>query len=58
ELYGRHETREGEAADGVAILEFESYEAAVAWYDSPDYADARAHRFKGAEYRLVIAEGF
>lgn len=48
--YGPHEAREGAPSDGgVAVLEFDSYDAAREWYDSPAYADARAHRFKGAE---------
>ena len=56
--YGPHEAREGAPSDGgVAVLEFDSYDAAREWYDSPAYADARAHRFKGADYRLFIAEG-
>jgi uncharacterized protein (DUF1330 family) len=31
--------------------------AARAWYDSPAYEEARQHRFKGAEYRMLLVEG-
>ena len=44
-------------AEGAVIAEFESYEAALAWYRSPAYQEALQHRLKGAEYRVVIVEG-
>jgi uncharacterized protein (DUF1330 family) len=56
--YGPHEVIEGPAVEGVAILEFPSYAEAKAWYDSPAYVEAREYRFKGADYRAVIVEGF
>jgi uncharacterized protein (DUF1330 family) len=55
--YGRQEVLEGPDVEGVVIVEFPSIEAAKAWYDSPAYRAARAHRFRGAEYRAVIVEG-
>jgi uncharacterized protein (DUF1330 family) len=55
--YGRHEVLEGDATEGVVIAEFPSFDAAKAWYDSPAYKLARAHRFKGAVYRGILAEG-
>jgi uncharacterized protein (DUF1330 family) len=55
--YGRHEVLEGPDVEGVVILEFPSFEAAKAWYDSPAYRKAREHRFRGADYRAVIVEG-
>ena len=55
--YGRQEAVEGPAADGVVVIEFDSYDAARAWYDSDAYADARKHRFAGADYNLLIVEG-
>jgi len=55
--YGRQEVVEGPEVEGVVILEFPSFEAAKAWYDSPAYREVRQHRFRGADYRGVIVEG-
>ena len=55
-LYGRHEVIEGPDVEGVAILEFPTFEAAKAWYENPIYSDARKHRLKGGDYRAVIVE--
>ena len=55
--YGRHEVVEGSDVEGVVILEFPTFEAAKAWYDSPAYREVREHRFRGAAYRAVIVEG-
>lgn len=55
--YGPQEVVEGPEVEGVVILEFPSFEAAKAWYDSPAYREVREHRFRGAEYRGVIVEG-
>ncbi|MBK8630636.1 MAG: DUF1330 domain-containing protein [Sphingomonadales bacterium] len=54
--YGKHETLEGAPIDGAVIIEFPSIDAAKAWYDSPAYTEARAHRFQGADYRVFITE--
>jgi uncharacterized protein (DUF1330 family) len=56
-FYGRQEVLEGAAVEGVAILEFPTFDEAKTWYDSPAYRAAREHRFKGADYRVVIVEG-
>lgn len=56
-FYGAHETWEGAAAEGVVILAFPDREKAQAWYDSPAYAEARAHRFAAADYRVLIVDG-
>jgi uncharacterized protein (DUF1330 family) len=56
-VYGKHETLEGAPIDGAVIIEFPTLEAARAWYESPAYAAAREHRFKGADYRVFITEG-
>ncbi|MEX3842837.1 MULTISPECIES: DUF1330 domain-containing protein [Paraburkholderia] len=55
--YGPQQVLEGEAPEGVVIVEFPSTEAARAWYDSPAYQEAAQHRFKGARYRAVLVEG-
>ena len=56
-FYGRHEVLEGATVQGVIILEFPTFDEAKAWYDSPAYRAAPEHRFKGADYRVVIVEG-
>ncbi len=56
-FYGKHEVTEGAAADGVVILSFPSMAEAKAWYDSPEYTAARAHRYQAADYRVIFVEG-
>jgi uncharacterized protein (DUF1330 family) len=55
--HGRHEVLEGDPVEGIVIAEFPSFEAAKAWYESPAYQAIRHHRFKGAIYRGLIAQG-
>ncbi|MGY2161678.1 DUF1330 domain-containing protein [Pseudomonas tolaasii] len=47
---------EGAQAEGMVILEFPTPAAARAWYDSPAYQAAAAHRFKGATYSVALVE--
>ena len=56
-LHGRHEVLEGPAVEEIIILEFPTYDAAKAWYHSPEYQAASEHRFKAGDYRFIIAEG-
>ena len=56
-LYGKHEVLEGAEAQGVVILEFPTVTDAKAYYNSPAYREAREHRFKAADYRVLIVEG-
>jgi len=56
-VYGACETLEGAPVEGSVIVEFPDMAAAKAWYDSPAYVEARAHRFAGADYRVFITEG-
>jgi uncharacterized protein (DUF1330 family) len=56
-IYGNMETLEGEAPDGVVVLEFPTVEDAKAWYFSPGYQTAAEHRKKGANYRVILVEG-
>jgi uncharacterized protein (DUF1330 family) len=56
-LYGKYEVLEGAEVQGVVILEFPTVADAKAYYDSPAYREAREHRFKGADYRVLIVEG-
>jgi uncharacterized protein (DUF1330 family) len=56
-VYGKHETLEGAPIEGAVVLSFPTYEAALAWYNSPAYTTAREQRFKGADYRAFIVQG-
>ena len=47
--YGAMEALEGEAPDGVVLLQFPTVEDAKAWYLSPAYQAAVPHRQKGAD---------
>jgi uncharacterized protein (DUF1330 family) len=55
--YGPQQVLEGDAPEGVVIVEFPSTAAARAWYDGPAYQEVAQHRFKGARYRAVLVEG-
>ena len=54
---GQQETREGETGPRTVIIEFPSYEAAKACYDSAEYQAAKALRDGIAHGTLVIVEG-
>jgi len=55
---GLNETLEGEwHARRLVILEFENLERAKAWFNSPEYAPARAIRQKTARTNMVVVEG-
>lgn len=56
-FYGKHEVTEGADADGVVILSFPTMAEAKAWYESPAYTAARAHRYQAADYRVLFVEG-
>lgn len=56
-VYGPHEVLEGPEIEGVVVVSFATREEAKAWYDSPAYTAARQHRFKGADYRVVLVQG-
>ncbi len=56
-FYGPHQVTEGEAVEGVVLLEFADMAAARAWYDSPAYQAAKAQRETGADYRVIFVEG-
>ena len=55
--YTPFEQLEGPKIEGVAVIEFESFELAKTWYDSPAYRAIRHHRINGADYIGVIAQG-
>ena len=54
---GNLEILEGDPADGVVILEFPDMAAAHAWYDSPAYQEAKEHRLRGADHRVLLVQG-
>lgn len=54
---GEHQVREGEAHARHVVIEFESYEQALACYDSEEYAPALALRKQYAKTDLVIIKG-
>jgi uncharacterized protein (DUF1330 family) len=55
---GRVDVREGDwSPSRLVILEFPSVERARAWWDSPEYAPAKALRQSCADTQLVITEG-
>ena len=55
---GRCDVLEGEPdADRFVVLEFESYEQAQKWWDSPEYEVAKPHRRKSAASTLVLVDG-
>ena len=56
-FYGPVETLEGDKADGVVLISVPTMDAAKAWYNSPAYQEALPHRLKGADYRVILAEG-
>ena len=48
---------EGAPAGRLVILEFPNAAAAQAFYDGPDYAEARRIRERAAKSRVIIADG-
>jgi uncharacterized protein (DUF1330 family) len=55
---GRHEALEGEARARNVILEFESFDRAREYFNSPEYQAARQHRVGGSTGEFVLVEGF
>lgn len=55
--YNGTETLEGQECEGVVLMEFESMDAAKAWYNGPGYQEALPHRFRSADYRTVMFQG-
>jgi uncharacterized protein (DUF1330 family) len=56
-VYGALDTLEGDAPDGVIILEFPNADKARAWYNSDEYQDVIPLRDKAAPYRALLVEG-
>lgn len=56
-VYGKMETLEGDAADGMVVLQFPTIEDAKIWYYSKEYQTALKHRQQAAHYRVFMVEG-
>ena len=56
-VYGAVHGLEGQAPDGVVMLQFPTVNDAKAWYHSPAYQAALPNRLKAADYRTIIVEG-
>jgi uncharacterized protein (DUF1330 family) len=55
---GAVEQLEGDWQPGrVVVLEFPSLEQAKRWYDSEEYRDPKALRFKTAKAKMILVEG-
>ena len=54
---GRTETLEGEWADRIVVLEFDSLGAARAWYHSEDYQACVPIRHRTSRARMIAVEG-
>lgn len=54
---GRHDDPEGPSGDRHVVIEFESYEIALACYRSPEYQAAARIRAPAARVRFAIVEG-
>lgn len=55
---GHFECREGDSRERNVVIEFPTYEAAKACYDSPEYQAAKALRDPVSRGDLVIVEGY
>lgn len=55
---GAFATREGTSRPRNVVIEFDSYEKAVACYDSPEYALALEKRKGAALADIIIIEGY
>jgi len=55
---GKTEVVEGKSRSRIVVLEFPSYETALACYRSPEYAKAIALRQANADADLIVIEGY
>ncbi len=55
---GQHQAVEGEARSRNVVIEFPSYDAALACYDDPAYQKAKAIREQASDSDLIIIEGY
>jgi uncharacterized protein (DUF1330 family) len=55
---GAFEVKEGKARKRQVVLEFPTYQAALDCYRSPEYQTAVAKRRGGADFDLLVVEGY
>ena len=55
---GQSQTVSGTARARNVVLEFPSYEAALACWNSPEYQEARAKQRGGVDMDVVVGEGY
>ena len=55
---GRRDVMEGSARDRIVVLEFPSFEVALACYRSPEYQAAKKLRDGEAEADVIVTEGY
>jgi len=54
---GRHDDPEGATGTKHVVIEFETYEQALACYNSPEYQEALKIRLKASKAHFAIVEG-
>jgi uncharacterized protein (DUF1330 family) len=54
---GKHDQLEGEGRPRNVVIEFPSYDEAIACYNSPEYQAAKTKRKGAGEAEIVIVEG-
>lgn len=55
---GRTERLSGDwTPDRIAVIGFESIDMAMAWFNSPEYEEAKAVRGDAADVRVIVTEG-
>lgn len=55
---GQFTLKEGTSRSRNVVIEFDSYEKALACYESPEYQDAMSHRLPVSQGDLIIIEGY
>ncbi|GAB3093737.1 DUF1330 domain-containing protein [Aestuariicella hydrocarbonica] len=55
-IYGALEALEGEAPDGMVMMEFASMQQAHDWYHSGEYQKVLPYRLRAAKHRAFIVE--
>ncbi|WP_225205264.1 DUF1330 domain-containing protein [Novosphingobium huizhouense] len=56
-VYNPCETPEGEPAEGVVMVKFDTMDEAKAWYFGDAYQEVAKLRKASADYRVILTEG-